>query len=436
MEKSRRNGPTLIFQRYLCYPGKHPDGDGDRRPSSEQLELCYPHLSSVLSHGLIDHPCRKAGHRRFLRTLKNGRRNRYPYGTHRRAGYPPGRDHLFAIGLERQAAQCDSQHEHRSVALQFALVAAVILPLLPDRTIDPFGLLNPFQIWLMVVFISGIGLTGYVLMKILGPSQGITLMGILGGLASSTATTISFSSASRENPQMVPHYAQAVIMASTVMLPRVLFLVLVIHPPLVLRVVIPLSTMLIVGLLFIFVFNKGTLVDRSSPPPSFKIGNPFKLSTAIKFGLLFAFVLIFVEFAQDFLGSTGVYLTSFLTGLTDVDAITLSVTRLTANEKLVDDADLSQKRRLSGFPNHIFTDTELFYSFSMADDMHFGRCRGHTLFEDFLPQQGIDEGALSGIKFPHHHQEEEVIQLLDGFLKRPLILFFDPVIRQGQLQFV
>lgn len=241
---------------------------------------------------------------------------------------------LLAMKGRLHGAIRNMSTEDIHVALQFALVAAVILPLLPDRTIDPFGLLNPFQIWLMVVFISGIGFTGYVLMKILGPSQGITLMGILGGLASSTATTISLSSASRENPQMAPQYARAVIMASTVMFPRVLFLVLVIYPPLVLRIVAPLITMLIVGLLFIFFVNKDALVDRSSPPPSFKIGNPLKLSTAIKFGLLFAFVLIFVEFAQDFLGSTGVYLTSFLTGLTDVDAITLSVTRLTANDKL------------------------------------------------------------------------------------------------------
>ena len=82
------------------------------------------------------------------------------------------------------------------VTLQFALVAAVILPLLPNRTIDPLGLLNPFQIWLMVVFVSGVGFSGYALMKLLGPSRGTNLMGILGGLASSTATTISFSSAS------------------------------------------------------------------------------------------------------------------------------------------------------------------------------------------------------------------------------------------------
>jgi len=223
------------------------------------------------------------------------------------------------------------------VTLQFALVAAVILPLLPNRTIDPLGLLNPFQIWLMVVFVSGIGFSGYVLMKILGPSRGINLMGILGGLASSTATTISFSSASREYPQMAQHYARAVVLASTVMFPRVLFLILVIHPPLAYRVIIPFTLMLLTGLIFIFVSQKSKSPETEAIHPEYKITNPLKLSTAIKFGLLFAFVLIVVEYSQKIFGSSGVYLASFLTGLTDVDAITLSVTRLAESTQLSSD---------------------------------------------------------------------------------------------------
>jgi uncharacterized membrane protein (DUF4010 family) len=223
------------------------------------------------------------------------------------------------------------------VTLQFALVAAVILPLLPNRTIDPWGLLNPFQIWLMVVFVSGIGFSGYVLMKVLGPSKGINIMGILGGLASSTATTISFSSASREYPHMAHHYARAIVLASTVMFPRVLFLILVIHPPLALKVIIPLAFMLITGVIYIFITQKGKLTKTDTVHPEYKITNPLKLSTAIKFGLLFAVVLIVVELSQTFLGSSGVYLTSFITGLTDVDAITLSVTRLTQSTQLSSD---------------------------------------------------------------------------------------------------
>ncbi len=186
----------------------------------------------------------------------------------------------------------------------------------------------------MVVFVSGIGFSGYVLMKLLGPSRGINLMGILGGLASSTATTISFSSASREYPQMAQHYARAIVLASTVMFPRVLLLILVIYPPLALKVIIPFTLMLITGLLYIFLGQKSRQTEDSTIHPKYKITNPLKLSTAIKFGLLFAFVLIVVEYSQTFLGSSGVYLASFLTGLTDVDAITLSVTRLAERSQL------------------------------------------------------------------------------------------------------
>jgi len=224
--------------------------------------------------------------------------------------------------------------EDLRVTLQFALVAAVILPLLPDRAIDPLGLLNPFQVWLMVVFVSGIGFSGYVLMKVLGPSRGINLTGILGGLASSTATTISLSTASRENPSISPHYARAVILASSVMVPRLLLLVLVIYPPLLRMISIPLGAMLVSGLVIILILQWKSTTNESNLERSFKLAHPLKLSTAIKFGLVFAVVLIIVEFAQESFGSIGVYFASATAGLTDVDAITLSVSRLASNAQL------------------------------------------------------------------------------------------------------
>jgi uncharacterized membrane protein (DUF4010 family) len=224
--------------------------------------------------------------------------------------------------------------EDLRVTLQFALVAAVILPLLPDRAIDPLGLINPFQVWLMVVFVSGIGFSGYVLMKVLGPSRGINLTGILGGLASSTATTISLSTASRENPSISSHYARAVILASSVMVPRLLLLVLVIYPPLLRIVSIPLGAMLVSGLVIILILQWKSTTNESNLERSFKLAHPLKLSTAIKFGLVFAVVLIIIEFAQESFGSIGVYFASATAGLTDVDAITLSVSRLASNAQL------------------------------------------------------------------------------------------------------
>ncbi len=224
--------------------------------------------------------------------------------------------------------------EDLRVTMQFALVAAVILPLFPDRAIDPLGILNPFQVWLMVVFVSGIGFSGYVLMKVMGASKGIYLTGILGGLASSTATTISFSSASRENPALSANYARAVVLASSVMIPRILLLVLVVYPPLLRIISFPLAAMLVSGLVIIFIHHRKDKTSEIKSEQSINVANPLKLSTAIKFGLLFAVVLLIIEFAQSSFGSIGVYFASAIAGLTDVDAITLSVSRMASNAQL------------------------------------------------------------------------------------------------------
>jgi uncharacterized membrane protein (DUF4010 family) len=220
------------------------------------------------------------------------------------------------------------------VTLEFGLVAAVILPLLPNRTIDPLGLLNPFQTWLMVVFVSGIGFSGYVLMKVLGPLRGINLMGVLGGLASSTATTISFSTASRRNPSLSGHYARAVILASSVMVPRALLLVLATYSPLLPMAGPPLVAMLASGLVIVYLLQRRSGAAGDAVERSLEVAHPLKLSTAIQFGLVFAVALVVVDFAQSYLGSPGVYLASVLAGSTDVDAITLSVARLAGNAQL------------------------------------------------------------------------------------------------------
>jgi uncharacterized membrane protein (DUF4010 family) len=184
------------------------------------------------------------------------------------------------------------------------------------------------------VFVSGIGFSGYVLMKVLGPSRGINLMGLLGGLASSTASTISFATASRQNPDMSALYARAAILASSVMVPRVLLWVLVISPPLLLVVSPTLLAMFVSGLVIAYVLQRKSSLDESNLQRSFQVSNPLKLSTAIKFGLFFALILIIIEFSQTWLGDSGVYLTSLLAGLTDVDAITLSVSRLVSNAQM------------------------------------------------------------------------------------------------------
>lgn len=211
--------------------------------------------------------------------------------------------------------------------LEFALVAAVILPILPNQTVDPLGVINPSQIWLLVVFVSGIGFGGYVLMKTLGASRGIGLTGVLGGIVSSTATTLSFSTSSKATPRLSRRFAQAIVLASSVMFPRVALILLVANARLLRAVAIPFAAMLVAGAAAVLLLRprEGDAVDQAD---SVEVENPLKISTAVIFGLVFAVVLVIVQLAQEFLGNTGVYIAAMLTGLTGVDAITLSVANL------------------------------------------------------------------------------------------------------------
>jgi len=210
--------------------------------------------------------------------------------------------------------------------LEFALVAAVVLPILPNETIDPWGVVNPSQIWLLVVFVSGIGFGGYVLMKIVGTERGISITGVLGGIVSSTATTLSLSTQSKLNPALSRQFAQAIVLASTVMIPRVAIILIVVNAALLPIIALPFAAMLLTGIITVLFLRSGARhVDGAD---DVDVENPLKISTAVVFGLVFAVVLVIVTLAQEYLGNAGVYVAAMLTGLTGVDPITLSVGRL------------------------------------------------------------------------------------------------------------
>ena len=218
--------------------------------------------------------------------------------------------------------------EDLRATLEFSIITAVVLPLLPNESFGPFGVLNPFQIWLFVVFISGIGFLGYVLMKFLGPERGVGITGLLGGLVSSTATTLSFAGRSKTNAGLSTVLAQGILLASCVMFPRVLFEVAVVNPGLVRQVVVPLATMLIAGVIAVYILWHRGRAEEPVDHGGVELSNPLRLKTAITFGLVFAVVLVAVEAANEYFGSAGVYIASILAGITDVDSITLSVSNL------------------------------------------------------------------------------------------------------------
>ena len=206
--------------------------------------------------------------------------------------------------------------------VQFAAVSLVVLPLVPDESFGPWGVWNPQTIWLLVVLISGVSFVGYVLTKVIGARGGVGLSGLLGGLASSTAVTLSFSENSRKAPDLAPVYAAGTLAAQTVMAPRVLVLLALVQPGLVLPALLPLGAIFLVAAGWTLITYRQS---RQAASSSAHITNPFELRTALQFALLFAVVLLLARAAQEYLGEAGVYLASVIAGITQLDAITLSL---------------------------------------------------------------------------------------------------------------
>jgi len=219
-------------------------------------------------------------------------------------------------------------------ALQFAAISGVILPVVPDQGFGPLQAFNPFSIWFMVVLISGLGFAGYVAMRCLGSQAGIAVTGLVGGLASSTAATLAFSRKSREMPELSSSCSLANILACTVMLARVAVLVGVISPVLLAELWMPLLVMAVPGILYslgYFLANRHGDDTMQAP----RISNPLSLSIAIKFAVLYAIVVFLVKFMVTYRPGAGLLWVSFISGLTDMDAIALSIAN-TANTGTLD----------------------------------------------------------------------------------------------------
>lgn len=211
--------------------------------------------------------------------------------------------------------------------LQFVAITGVILPLVPDRDMGPFGGFNPYSTWLLVVLISGVGFAGYVAMRLLGAQAGLLLTSVLGGIASSTASTLAFSRRSKEVAALAEHCAFAVIVACTVMLPRVIVIVGVVNRELAWALVRPFLIMAVpaFGYGVWFAVRQRAAGPRRKKVESPKIGNPLSLYTAIKFGALYALIGFLVKAATQLDWQGSLLPLSFVSGLTDMDAIALSM---------------------------------------------------------------------------------------------------------------
>jgi uncharacterized membrane protein (DUF4010 family) len=231
--------------------------------------------------------------------------------------------HRFAARLEPADIEA---------VLKFAIITVIVLPLLPDRGFGPppLDVANPHRIWLMVVLISALNFASYVLVKAVGPEHGIGLTGLLGGLASSTAATLALSQRSRREPALAPMLTLGILVAWTVMFFRVLVVAAVIDLPTARRLGPGIGLLGLVSLgICAWLYRRHRSSDTADVVSR---SNPFELSEAVKFGLLFGVVVVVASAARDWLGEAGLYLAGALAGLTDVDAIVLSMAQMSRSD--------------------------------------------------------------------------------------------------------
>jgi len=207
-------------------------------------------------------------------------------------------------------------------ALQLLLISAVVLPLLPNQGYGPYAALNPYRVWLMVVLVAGLSFAGYVVAKLKGTGHGVILTGVVGGLVTSTATSLALLRAGRSDPSLQRSVPAAVVGSNTVMMARMSLLAIMIHPPIWLDVVGPFAVMILAG-----TGIAAVLWPTENEPSQASVvhENPLALRTALTFALILAIITFLVEVIRNHVGVTGIYGLAALSGLVDVDAITVSL---------------------------------------------------------------------------------------------------------------
>lgn len=213
---------------------------------------------------------------------------------------------------------------------QLILVSLVILPVLPNRTFGPYRVLNPFKIWLMVVLIVSISLAAYLAYQLLGARRGAALGGLLGGMISSTATTVSYAWQNSKQQVSANGAALVIMLASTVVNIRVLLEIAVVSRALFLSSVIPFAIVLSAMALMSALMLCFTPAAQDAIEPR----NPAQLGSALTFGTLYAVVLFAIAAVKDYFGTAALYGVAVLSGLTDLDAITLSTAEMVSNQQL------------------------------------------------------------------------------------------------------
>lgn len=218
------------------------------------------------------------------------------------------------------------EYQELSAALKLLLISVVLLPVLPDRGFGPWAALNPYEIWWMVVLIAAISFCGYVAVRLAGARRGLLLTALFGGIASSTAVTVNFARLSRRNPGAEALLAAGIIAASATMFLRVILILAVIKPALLGQLGWPLAVAAAVSYLGVAWLARHIVGPQ--PEPELKVENPFEFWTALRFGILLGAIMVLAHALPQWLGRPGLAILAAVSGLADVDAITLSMARL------------------------------------------------------------------------------------------------------------
>ena len=223
--------------------------------------------------------------------------------------------------------------------LQFAVLSFVILPVLPNRDFGPFETLNPYQTWLMVVLISGLSLAGYVSLRFVGQRFGAPLLGFFGGMVSSTATTLIYARHARSNENLGKLAVVVIMIANLVVLIRLAVVSSLVAPGIAPHLIPVLAGGLVAGSLLTFFWWRRIGAGGEFPTP--EMNNPTEIRTALTFAALYAVISLISAWLANLSGSSGLYLLAFVSGLTDVDAISISMLRLFDQGKLTPDVTVA-----------------------------------------------------------------------------------------------
>jgi uncharacterized membrane protein (DUF4010 family) len=211
--------------------------------------------------------------------------------------------------------------------LKLLLISVVMLPILPDQDLGPGGALNPYEIWWLVVLIASISFVGYFAIRVGGTEKGLLFTSIFAGMTSSTALTLHFARQSRRAPELSPILGSGVLLAAGTMFPRVLVYCLVISPTLLPVLIWPVMVMTAMLYLPALILWRRDRQQVSFEQPKL-VNNPLDLKSALIFGVLLTVILFFGEFLQRWFGDIGIFVLAATSGIADVDAVTLSLTRM------------------------------------------------------------------------------------------------------------